>query len=104
MGGLNIHQPAIFISLVKMEFYIPLMYRNEVNGDRNSPTAQARRTELRNAIFESIRLAKFRPSLPLFCVDQICSLCCLYTLRLFNIAIEHGTFIVDLSVKNGDFP
>jgi len=26
------------------------------------------------------------------------------TLWLFNIAIEHGPFIVDLPIQNGDFP
>jgi hypothetical protein len=26
------------------------------------------------------------------------------TLCLFNIAIEHGPFIVDLPIQNGDFP
>ena len=26
------------------------------------------------------------------------------TLWLFNIAMEHGPFIVDLPIKNGDFP
>ena len=27
-----------------------------------------------------------------------------YTLWQFNIAIENGPFIVDLSIKDGDFP
>ena len=26
------------------------------------------------------------------------------TLWLFNIAMENGSFIVDLPIKNGDFP
>ena len=28
----------------------------------------------------------------------------LYTLRLFNIAMENGPFIDGLPIKNGDFP
>jgi hypothetical protein len=28
----------------------------------------------------------------------------IYNLWLFNIAMENGPFIVDLPIKNGDFP
>ena len=27
-----------------------------------------------------------------------------HTLRLFNVAIDHGPFIVDLPIKSGDYP
>ena len=27
-----------------------------------------------------------------------------HTLRLFNVAIEYGPFIVDLPIKSGDYP